>query len=276
MKKPANSPITIRDPARHGWVPDIPDQRDFLYRSYHRPKRKLPAQADLRPFCSPVEQQGRLGSCTAHALVSLLEYLDRKRDADSAHTDLSRLFVYYNARAIRKDTLVDKGAMLRDGIKSLAKQGVCPETLWPYDEKQVFEKPSTGCYTQAKRHLIGSYQRLTTLDEMRACLADGFPFAFGFSIYESFERDNVAKTGTVNLPAKDEHLLNAHAVCAVGYDDAEQRFIVRNSWGAGWGRKGHFTMPYAYLEDRQLSNDFWTIRQFAAPTEPAKTTRRRK
>jgi len=151
--------------------------------------------------------------------------------------------------------------MLRDGIKSLVKQGVCAEKSWPYVIAQFAKKPSTACYTQAKQHTITSYQRLATLDEMRACLAAGYPFVFGFSVYESFESAAVAKTGTVNLPKSRERLIGGHAVCAVGYDDNSQRFSVRNSWGTGWGRKGYFTMPYAYVADTKLASDFWTVRK---------------
>jgi C1A family cysteine protease len=96
---------------------------------------------------------------------------------------------------------------------------------------------------------------------MRACLADGFPFVFGFTVYESFESDTVAKSGVLNLPKAKESAIGGHAVCAVGYDDAARRFIVRNSWGTDWGKRGYFTMPYAYLADRNLSDDFWTVRK---------------
>jgi C1A family cysteine protease len=96
---------------------------------------------------------------------------------------------------------------------------------------------------------------------MRICLADGFPFVFGFSVYESFESATVARTGVAPMPRRDEKLLGGHAVLAVGYDDAKERFLVRNSWGTGWGMKGYFTLPYDYLGDRNFSDDFWTIRR---------------
>jgi C1A family cysteine protease len=111
-----------------------------------------------------------------------------------------------------------------------------------------------------------AYARVVqTLGQMKACLASGYPFAFGFSVYESFESDAVAASGVVPLPASSEELLGGHAVLAVGYDDASQRFIVRNSWGEGWGQGGYFTMPYAYLGDRSLASDLWTIRLMAKP-----------
>ena len=75
----------------------------------------------------------------------------------------------------------------------------------------------------------------------------------------------VAKTGVVPMPASGERVLGGHAVTAVGYDDSTRRFIVRNSWGAAWGRGGCCFMPYAYLLDPALAADFWTIRLVEIP-----------
>jgi C1A family cysteine protease len=256
-----NSATTIRPASWYGWIPDLPDQRDHQYAKVHAVPRKLPAKVDLRAKCPPVENQGQLGSCTANALAGALEFLELKDKRPLV--DLSRLFIYYNERVIEHSVKQDAGAMLRDGIKTLAKQGVCAERLWPYVIKQFAKRPAKTCYTQALQHTISSYQRLSTTQEMRACLADGYPFVFGFTVYESFESDAVANTGTVPMPSRREHVLGGHAVCAVGYDDAAKRFIVRNSWGADWGKKGYCTMPYAYLADRNLSDDFWTMRKMA-------------
>ncbi|MBS0433264.1 MAG: C1 family peptidase [Proteobacteria bacterium] len=251
--------ITIRSPSWYGWIPDLPDQRDHLYAAVHGKPAKLPAKVDLRAKCPPVEDQGQLGSCTANALAGTLEFLELKQKQPLV--DLSRLFIYYNERVIEHSVKQDSGAMLRDGIKTLAKQGVCAETLWPYVIQRFAKRPSAACYQQAKRHTISNYQRLSTTDDMRACLAGGYPFVFGFTVYESFESAAVAKTGSVPMPKKSERVLGGHAVCAVGYDDKSRRFLLRNSWGAGWGKRGYFTMPYAYLADRNLSDDFWTMRK---------------
>jgi C1A family cysteine protease len=214
---------------------------------------------DLRAGCSPVESQGELGSCTANALVGNLEFLQLK--SGGTFVDRSRLFVYYNERAIEGTISSDSGAFLRDGIKSLAKQGVCDEAAWPYKINKFASKPPLSCYTQAKKNLVASYHRLNTVDEMRSCLAEGFPFVFGFTVYDSFDSDAVANTGVVNLPKPSEGVRGGHAVMAVGYDHAKRRFLIRNSWDTDWGMKGYFTMPYDYLADRELSDDFWTIRK---------------
>jgi len=246
-------------PRRYGWIPDLPDQRDFLYSAIHPLPGTIPPAIDLRECCSPVEDQGKLGSCTANALAGALEFLEKKDGIP--YQDLSRLFIYYNERLLEHSVRVDSGAMLRDGIKTLAKQGVCPEKKWPYVISKFDRRPPVACYHEALEYQITSYERILTLDEMLACLADGFPFVFGFSVYESFETSEVTRTGKVQMPQPEERVLGGHAVMAVGYDETEKRFIVRNSWGTGWGMNGYFTMPFAYLADRGLSNDFWTIRR---------------
>lgn len=243
----------------YGWQPDLPDHRDHVYAAVHGKARRLPRKTDLREHCSPIDNQGNLGSCTAHALTGALEYLELR--AGQQLINLSRLFVYYNERAIEHSVAQDSGAQIRNGIKTLARQGVCEEVLWPYKVRQFKVKPPPPSYHQASDHCIRSYQRLQTLEDMRGCLASGYPFVFGFSVYDSFESAKVAKTGVLDLPKKSERQLGGHAVTAVGYDDGAKRFLVRNSWGSDWGQHGYFTMPYDYLANRDLSDDFWTIRR---------------
>ncbi len=258
----------MRNIRNYGWVPDRPDQRDYLYRAI-RPVVRLPKKVDLREFCSIVENQETLGSCTANALAGNLEYLDKRDRPDtvsrrrrltvSDYTDVSRLFIYYNERALEGTIDYDSGASLRDGIKTLRKTGACWEDTWPYLIERFMKKPSKKCYSEAKKHRIESYHRIFTLNEMLTCLAEGYPFVFGFTVYESFQSQRVAKTGVANMPKKKEKVLGGHAVMAVGYNQKQKRFIVRNSWGTKWGKDGYFTMPYEYLET--LSADFWTIRK---------------
>jgi len=243
----------------YGWIPDLPDGRDYLFGARRSVPTDLPPSVDLRPFCSPVENQGQLGSCTANALAGALEFLEEKDKVRFA--DLSRLFIYYNERVVEHTVKADSGAMIRDGIKTLAAQGVCSEKRWPYNISNFAMRPTMACYVEARKHRITAYERIQTLDEMRACLASGFPFVFGFTVYETFESAEVARTGVVPMPGPGERALGGHAVCAVGYDDGEKRFLVRNSWGPGWGIGGYFKMPYAYLQNRDLSDDFWTIRR---------------
>ncbi|MEI8349060.1 MAG: C1 family peptidase [Candidatus Omnitrophota bacterium] len=239
----------------YGWVPDVPDQRDFLYKAI-KPIVRIKKKVDLRHYCSAVEVQGQLGSCTAQALAGSLEFLDNK---DGTYVDVSRLFIYYNERVLINAVEYDSGASLRDGIKTLKNDGACEERLWPYIISKFDHKPSLKCYKEAKEHRIVSYHRLRGIPEMLACLSEGYPFVFGFTVYESFESEKVTETGVVQMPGKDEVALSGHAVMAVGYSQADKRFLVRNSWGAGWGVDGYFTMPFKYLET--LAGDFWTIRK---------------
>jgi len=243
----------------YGWTPDLPDQRDRRYRAPLARIGPLPARVDLRQGCPPVYDQGALGSCTANAIAGAIAFDQIKQ----ALTDLftpSRLFIYYNERVMEGTVDEDAGAMIRDGIKSVARQGAPHEALWPYQIARFRTRPVPPAYVDARKHPAVLYQRITQeLQQFRGCLASGFPFVFGFSVFESFESAAVARTGTVPMPALSERLLGGHAVLAVGYDHPARRFIVRNSWGKGWGAAGYFTMPYDYLTGADLSADFWSI-----------------
>jgi C1A family cysteine protease len=244
---------------RYGWIPDLPDDRDHLYAAPPAFLTAPPPYIDLRAQCPAVYDQGMLGSCTANAIAGAVEF-DRLKQHLS---DLvpSRLFIYYNERVIEGTVGSDSGAMIRDGIKSVASQGVCPETEWPYDIAKFTAKPPAKAYSDAATDRAVSYQSLIQdLGQMRGCLASGYPFIFGFTVYESFESQAVAQTGHAPMPGPAERALGGHAVMAVGYHDASQTFLVRNSWGAAWGIAGYFTLPYTYLLQPGLASDLWTIR----------------
>jgi len=245
--------------AHYGWLPDLPDHRDHLYAAPVKITGALPAKVDLRPRCPPIYNQGQLGSCTANAIAGAIEF-DRLKQKISDFTP-SRLFIYYNERAMEHTIDSDSGAQIRDGIKSVAKLGDCPETEWPYLVAKFKTKPSAKCYSDALKYKAVLYQRVTqTLSQTKGCLASGFPFVFGFTVYENFESAQVARAGHASLPKSGERAIGGHAVLGVGYDDLKQWFIVRNSWGMEWGMKGYFTLPYSYVTDSNLADDFWTIR----------------
>ena len=259
-KKPARGKAVPHLIQWYGWVPDIPDQRDLTYSAPLRVLKSLPKKVDLRPQCPPVYDQGQLGSCTANAIGAALQFNQMKQGQKSFTP--SRLFIYYNERVMEHTVNEDSGAMIRDGIKSVAKQGAPSEAAdWPYVISKFRTKPPKIAYTHALKYQAILYQRLPrTLDQFKGCLAAGFPFVFGIGVYESFESAAVARNGIVPMPKKTEQSLGGHAILAVGYDDAQKRFIVRNSWGTDWGLKGYFTLPYAYLLDANLADDFWTIK----------------
>ncbi|RKR13718.1 C1 family peptidase [Arthrobacter oryzae] len=245
----------------YGWKPDPPDQRDRLYAAPPPVQETLPASVDLRPQCPPVYDQGRLGSCTANGIAGAMAF-DAIKQGIAGYSSPSRLFIYYNERELEGTVDTDSGAYIRDGVKSVTKQGACFETAWPYDITKFAIKPSDDCYQKALDHQSLEYSRVARdLTQMKGCLAEGYPFVFGFTVYESFESPAVDASGTVPMPLHTEAVLGGHCVVAVGYDDASARFEIRNSWGTGWGDQGYGTMPYAYLLSRGLASDFWTIRR---------------
>jgi C1A family cysteine protease len=256
-----------------GWKPDLPDVRDHYFAVLPKTLRKLPAHVDLRPKCPPVYDQGEIGSCTANAIGGAIEFERRKAGQRPGFTP-SRLFIYYNERAIEGTVANDGGAYIRDGIKSVNKQGVCPEKLWPYDDTPAVtdggpwpagakpaQKPPKACYDAALDYQAIQYQRvMPMLNQMKGCLAEGNPFVFGFTVYASMYDGNGAPRKVVPMPGFKDKVLGGHAVLAVGYSDASQQFVVRNSWGPRNQDKGYFYIPYSYLTESNLADDFWVIR----------------
>jgi C1A family cysteine protease len=251
-----------------GWIPDVPDRRDLLYSAPIDTLRVLPTNVDLRPNCPPIYNQQSLQSCSAQAVAAAIMFDELKQGIQPA-LDPSRLFIYYNARALEPGDEVDydRGAQIRDCMKSVANQGYCSETCWSYDgtpwaaNTKFKTKPLDSCYQEATQHNVANYQSIVnSLSQMEGCLAEGFPFAFGFVVYESFAGERTKRTGVVQLPAGGEARIGKHVVLAVGYNRAAQQFIIRNSSGDSWGKGGYGFMPYAYLLDGDLSANFWTIR----------------
>lgn len=244
---------------KFGWRPDKPDWRDHNYSLVMRLEfpATLPSKVDLSKTMDVCDDQGELGSCTAHGITALLEYQRAKQKLPKIQT--SRLFVYYNERAIENTINEDAGAEIRDGIKSVGSTGYCDESLWPYDIDKFKDKPPQACYDQAQKMKAIRYFRLTSGSQMKGCLAAGYPFVFGSMLYQSFY--DAEKTGVVPMPGAHDSDLGGHCMSCFGYDDSKQAFLVRNSWGPNWGPlKGYCWIPYAYLQNTNLSDDFWTIR----------------
>ena len=240
--------------------PDKKNPNDKTYKS-SRSTADLPSKVDLRPYMTPVENQGNSNSCTANAMAGAYEYLS-KRVKGSTH-DVSRLFIYYNARDLDGATGADEGTYLRSCVKVLKKYGTCAETTWPFDLQRIFEPPHENAYTEATNFLIeDAYRVKVDLDAMRQCLTDGYPFTFGLDLFSSFQK--AGSKGLVPMPAPDsEQHDGGHAMLCVGYSDADKVFIVRNSWGEGWGDRGYCYIPYDYMTNPDLNGDLWAIRHVA-------------
>jgi C1A family cysteine protease len=242
----------------YNFRPQNGDFRDYEYTPKPETLASLPNNVDLRPLMPPIYDQGQLGSCVSNGTAAVVEFELMKQKSSVIMP--SRLFIYYNGRVLEGTVKQDSGLQVRDGIKVVVKQGVCPEPEWPYTISKFKTKPTTKCYKDALQDVILQYQAVPqTLASIQACLAEGYPVVMGFSVYSSFESDAVTSTGIVPLPAKNESLLGGHSVDIVGYDNPSQRYIVRNSWGTSWGMAGYFTVPYTYFNNAKLASDFWMV-----------------
>ena len=268
-----------------GWLKDHPDFRDFHPRHeavaatlrtggiVARGDAPLPTAVDLREWCPPIDDQGQIGSCTAHAGVALLEYCESK--AFGQFQKASRLFLYKatrNLMQLRGDT----GAELRNTMGALALFGVPPEKYWPYSDGPDFDRePTPFCYSFAGRYSALTYFRHdpagvapdALLADIKHHLASQLPAMFGFTVYDSIaEADN---DGRVPFPDRRESVKGGHAILAVGYDDAlvihnrtrntmTGAFLFRNSWSTGWGDAGYGFLPYEYVL-QGLATDWWSL-----------------
>jgi C1A family cysteine protease len=268
-----------------GWIPDYPDFRDYTdkteevklvlgSKSALRVK-SLPTSVDLREWCSPIEDQGQIGSCTAHAGVGVIEYYERK--SFGRHIEASRLFLYKVTRNLMK-MKGDTGAYLRTTIGAMVLFGVPPEDYWLYtdNEKGFDEEPPAFCYAFAQNYQTIKYFRHDSpgikaeeiLKKVKTYLSKGHPAMFGFTVYNSIEQ--AENTGKIPFPSPKERIEGGHAVVVVGYDDKMKiknkygkiettgALLIRNSWGKEWGEKGYGWLPYEYIS-RGLAEDFWSI-----------------
>jgi C1A family cysteine protease len=275
----------IMDQKGLGWLPDYPDFRDYTLEHENiapmlnkakvsKPLKALPTTVDLRAWCPPIEDQGALGSCTANAGVGLVEYFERR--AFGRHIDASRLFLYKVTRNFLHWT-GDTGAFLRTTMGALVLFGVPPEEYWPYAIPTFDKEPTPFCYAFGQNYQAIKYYRLdptgtgpdTLLARIKSNLAAGLPPMFGFTVYSSISQ--ASTTGKIPLPTSGEKLEGGHAVVAVGYDDklkikntnhgaAETTgaFLIRNSWGTGWGNTGYGWIPYEYVR-KGLAEDWWSL-----------------
>lgn len=250
----------------YGWVPDLPDANDKQFdKKLHLTTKALPPPTyDLRKaYALPAAyDQGNLGSCTGNGVGFCWQFtlLREKKPAPLP----SRLFIYYMERVIEGTVNQDSGAQIRDGLKAVSKYGCCDEKIWPYVVSRFKNKPSAAAFTSAATHEATQFLSVNQdLNSMLSCLASGFPIVFGFTVYSSFESDAVAKSGILGMPKANEEVEGGHCVSLVGYDKAKKLFLVRNSWGTDWGQDGYFWMPFDYVLDSNLADDFWTIRMVA-------------
>lgn len=244
---------------KYGWKLDKIDERDRWHNfNINKTLHTTIREVDLRKYCPEVYDQLTLGSCTANAVGAAYEF-DQIIQKDDVFMP-SRLFIYYNERDMENTINEDSGASIRDSVKSISKYGVCNENDWVYDVTKYAERPLKECYDNALHHVAIEYKRVEQdLAQLKQALIEGFPVVFGFVVYESFEGEEIKTSGIMKMPEEHEKILGGHAVLAVGFSDEKQSFLVRNSWGSGWGLEGYFWMPFEYITNPKYASDFWTV-----------------
>ena len=251
------SPFSI---PKYHWVRDKVDSRDYAYKLTATPLKSI---VDLRIYCSPIEDQGNLGSCTGNAVAGAIELLNKR---NGKILDASRLFIYYYERLLEGTVNYDSGAYIRDGIRATNKYGAPLESLWPYNIRNFKTVPTQSAITDAAKRKVTLYERANDFNACIDALNNGYPVIIGFDVYSSFITNSVSRTGMMPYPnTSRESLLGGHAVLIVGYNNATQRFTVRNSWGTSWGDKGYFYMPYQVIQNSRMSGDFWVIKSVTNP-----------
>ncbi|MHA2284120.1 MAG: C1 family peptidase [Promethearchaeota archaeon] len=281
-----------------GWLPDLPDHRDYTVdrkdvaekfkslgqKSVHSMLQKvgvskkarvsLPTGVNLSGWCSPIEDQETIGSCTANAGVGLIEYFERR--SFGKHIDASRLFLYKVTRNLLHIT-GDTGAYLRTTIGAMTLFGVPPTEYWPYDVDKFDEEPSAFCYAFAQNYQAVQFYRLdppgtdrkVLLNRIKKYLTAGLPSMFGFTVFSSIWDANTS--GEIPYPSPWDRVEGGHAVVAIGFDDkikikgsssdakeTKGAFLIRNSWGTDWGDDGYGWLPYDYILD-WLAIDWWSL-----------------
>jgi C1A family cysteine protease len=245
-----------RSVAGLGWRPSLPDHRDLIADTA---TLAILPQVDPRDEMPPPYAQGQLGSCTANVIAAAIEY-DRALSGDTMAGTPSRLDIYYGERLLEGTVGEDAGAFGRDGFKFAHKTGVIPEACWPYEVADFARAPPAE---PAQRYRIGAYAAVPrSLAAIKQVLSNRQTIAFGFSVYESFEGDALARTGVMAAPAPGERMIGGHAVLMVGYlRDHPDHVLCRNSWGAQWGMAGYFLMSLAVVLDAGMCTDFRTIKR---------------
>lgn len=249
---------------KFGWIPQPPDQRDLKFSISQEELQPIKSVYLSDKYKLPLPyNQGNLGSCTANGIGFLVHFdlLNKHSKSKASPFQPSRLFIYFFERLAEDTVGQDAGAIIRDGIKVIVEEGVCSEDAWPYDVSQFTVMPDKHAIELAKQFQALEYRSLDNTNKalLVNCLMQGFPITFGMSVYESFMTQKVAISGVVPMPKMSERIMGGHCMAIVGYNLDFDAFIVRNSWGMGWGQKGYCRIPAAYICNPSLASDFWAI-----------------
>jgi C1A family cysteine protease len=217
------------------------------------PSTTVPPSYDFSESMAPCYDQGQTNSCTANAACGAVQFIENDPNTPA------RMFVYYNERVIQNTTNQDDGATMGCSIQSLKTYGVCDETYWPFDQQDLFQKPTDQAYAVAKKDLLIDAYSVSTPEQIKSCISQRIPIIFGMNVYSFMESANMAHNGYLQMPSATDTYLGGHALLICGYDDSTKYYKIRNSWGTSWGLNGYFYAPYDYINNPNLTNGFYAV-----------------
>ena len=247
---------------RYGHIKDTFNPNHKVMQVPHFNAGELPTSFSNIDLMVPIYDQLNTSSCTGNSYLAQIE-AERIRQGLPALNG-SRLFPYYNGRLVEGNTSQDCGAQICDVQAGGNRYGVCLESSYPFSQDNVTVQPSPLAYSEALKFKTINFQKVPqSIPVIKYLLSQRYTVNLGIQVYESFESDEVARTGIVPMPDKvKEQLMGGHAVLIIGFSDDTQTFLVRNSWGSGWGQQGgYFTLPYSYVADPSLASDLWVVEQ---------------
>jgi C1A family cysteine protease len=220
----------------------------------------LPHALSLNKYRNFIYDQGELGSCTSNAFCAAYRIMDTIHQKNVSF-EPSRLFFYYQERLTEGTVGEDSGADVIDGESYVKTNGICSEKTWSYDISKFSVPPPPETYKEAQSYKISSYTVLqngpAVINEIKHAIYNKQPVLIAILLYDSFESEQVAKTGHVPMPdTTKENCLGGHEMCLIGYNDATHNFIVMNSWGGSWGDHGICYIPYNYVSNADLGLEF--------------------
>jgi hypothetical protein len=220
------------------------------------PVYNLEVEGDNTYVANSIAVHNCVGNGTCESL-EILENIAHQATAGYQAILLSRMFVWAMARTQEGKLNQVTGCYVRTALNVISTLGVCTEVTWPYQGNLSTVSPSLLAQREALGHTIPASYRIDTmgqdrLNDVMTALQAQHPIVFGTNVTNAFE--GLSGNGPVDVPGPTDSIAGGHCMVVVGWDG--ENFIVKNSWGTGWGAGGFWLMTPAYLTWDNTS-DLW-------------------